>query len=167
MGKPEKIIKPLVCFLILGITSCSNKKDNAHASKKDDFDWLCGNWMNDKDSTAVFLESWTKVSEGNYNGESRVIAGNDTVFFESVQLQNTDTGIFYSVTILNQNDGIAVPFKLVSDTNQTLVFENKKHDFPQRIRYKFKAPDTLNASIEGLVNGVLKQEQFLMWRTPQ
>ena len=167
MVKPEKIIKPFLFILILNIVACSSNKNNADASKKDDFDWLCGNWINDKDSTAVFLERWTKSSPGNYNGESCVIDGNDTVFFESIQLQNTDTGIFYSVTILNQNEGIAVPFKLISSSGQTFVFENKKHDFPQRIKYEFKAPDTLNASIEGLVNGVVKQEHFLMWRTPQ
>ena len=33
-----------------------------------------------------------------------------------------------------------------------MVFENPKHDFPQRIRYRLKG-DTLHARIEGTING--------------
>jgi hypothetical protein len=79
-------------------------------------------------------------------------------------LRNLDSGTYYSVNVRNQNLNDIVDFKLVSSTNRTFVFENKKHDFPQSITYQYKAPDTLIAWIEGFVKGEQKKETFLMWR---
>ncbi len=123
-----------------------------------------GNWKNDKDTSALFFEQWIKNQERNYSGVSYVLSMKDTVFFESIQLNNSDSGIYYSVAVQNQNLREVVNFKLISNANSTYIFENKKHDFPQSITYQYKAPDTLNAWITGVVNGKIKKEMFLMWR---
>ena len=64
----------------------------------------------------------------------------------------------------NQNNGNAINFKLISSKNNNYIFENKKHDFPQRIGYSHVNFDTLHAWIEGFSKGKNKKEKFFMWR---
>lgn len=129
-----------------------------------DFNWLCTNWVNHSDTSALFFENWTKINHNKYKGVSYVIASNDTVFFESIQLLNSDSGTFYQVAVKNQNEGKAVSFKLISAQNQTFIFENNNHDFPKKIGYQLISNDTLKAWIEGSVGGKHKEQTFLMWR---
>ena len=154
-------------FIIVFVAFLSCNQSNIKStsdSNTSDFKWIVGKWTNNTDSNAIFFENWSVNSFGNYNGVSYILSKKDTVFYESIQLNNSDSGIFYSVAVNNQNKAQAVHFKLVSTKNQTYIFENKKHDFPQSITYQYKAPDTLNAWIEGTVKGNLKKESFLMWR---
>lgn len=143
--------------------SCTSP-NKQHKAITHDFTWLCRNWINNSDSAALFFENWTKINNENYKGLSYIIANKDTVFYESIQLLNTDSGTFYNVAVKNQNNGESVSFKLISNINQTFVFENKKHDFPQKIGYQLISKDTLKAWIEGNVNGEFKEQTFLMWQ---
>jgi uncharacterized protein with NRDE domain len=156
----------IIFFTFLLLCIACNNSNNKVKSNSIDFNWLVGKWINDKDSSATFYENWSKSSFGNYNGTNYVIANNDTVFFESINLIESDTGTFYCVSVKNQNEGAAVNFKLTSNDNQRYSFENKKHDFPQSISYNYHAPDTIIASIEGIVKGKMRKESFLMWRKP-
>lgn len=143
--------------------ACSSKQreiDNVKAN----FDWLCDNWVNNQDSTVIFFENWHKVDDKNYDGISYILSKKDTVFFESIKLLISDTGTYYSVRVRNQNNGNAINFKLISSKNNNYIFENKKHDFPQRIGYNQVNSDTLHAWIEGFSKGKNKKEKFLMWR---
>jgi len=164
MGKQLKIVSLLFITISVFISSCQSNHGNKQAPAIADFIWLCGNWKNDSDTSALFFEKWQITPHKNYSGISYILAKNDTVFFESIQLFIADTGTFYAVTVPSQNNAKTVNFKLVSSDNQTYIFENKKHDFPQRIAYQYKALDTLNAWIEGKVKGKFKKESFLMWR---
>ena len=155
-----------VCFvaIVITIASCQNTSKQKPIANSNAFDCLIGNWVNDKDTSTLFFENWSKNEQGNYNGISFIIAHNDTVFFESIQLTEADSGTFYSVSVRNQNHAEAVHFKLTNTENHTFKFENKHHDFPQSINYQYIAPDTLKAWIEGTVNGKARKEVFLMWR---
>ncbi len=159
-----KKIKLFIIACLLSLTACQNSNNSKPKNILSDFEWLVGKWINNQDTAALFFENWTKNDGGDYNGISYILANHDTVFFESITLRNLDSGTYYSVAVRNQNQSDIVHFKLVSSANQTFIFENKKHDFPQRITYQYKAPDTLNAWIEGFVKGELKKESFLMWR---
>jgi hypothetical protein len=164
MGKQVKIIN--LFYLVLGFCflSCKSNVNNAKDIEAVDFAWLCGNWINNSDSNALFFENWKAVSSNDYSGVSFIIAKQDTVFYESIQLLNSDSGVFYAVTVRNQNGAETVRFKMLSSNNKTYVFENRKHDFPQTITYHYMAPDTINAWIEGSVKGEFKKESFLMYR---
>jgi hypothetical protein len=153
----------VICFLGI-IIACNNRNDHKKNDTIPNFDWLVGNWVNNQDTSAFFYENWIKNSPENYAGTSFILSKKDTVFFETIQLHISDSGTYYSVSVNNQNNAETVHFKLVSHANGTFTFENNKHDFPQSIHYQFKAPDTLNAWIAGVVNGKLKKETFLMWR---
>jgi len=51
-------------------------------------------------------------------------------------------------------------FPAIRTTATEVVFENPAHDFPQRIVYRFEAPATLRAHIEGIVDGKTRREDF-------
>lgn len=148
------------------MVSChSHQKQSLPASP--DFSWLKGNWINTSDSNATFYENWTASGTNTYQGNSFIIAHGDTVFNETIELSIADTACYYIVSVKNQNKGEKVSFKMISNEDNNVVFENKLHDFPQRIVYQYKAPDTLNAWIEGTVNHKAKKETFTMWRSTQ
>jgi hypothetical protein len=50
---------------------------------------------------------------------------------------------------------------LINSEENKFIFENKEHDFPQRIIYHFTSEKILNASIEGEAGGTLKRKEFL------
>jgi hypothetical protein len=164
MEKQGKKINLVIFGFLIVFVACQHSKKNQSNTEPVKFDWLEGHWINDKDTSTLFFENWTKNSSENYTGISYILAHNDTVFFETIELNYTDTGTYYSVSVQNQNNANTVDFKLISTENYTYTFENKKHDFPQKIIYQYQSPDTLNAWIEGIVNGVKKRETFLMWR---
>jgi len=45
-----------------------------------------------------------------------------------------------------------------------VVFENPAHDFPQRIIYRMKDPENLEASIEGTMGGTARTVNFPLQR---
>lgn len=61
--------------------------------------------------------------------------------------------IVYSPTVTNQNNGQPVRFELISTTGHRYIFENKKHDFPQRVIYHLVSNNAVHARIEGTKNG--------------
>lgn len=61
---------------------------------------------------------------------------------------------------MDQNRGKEVCFKLVSREHNTYVFENKIHDFPQRIIYQNQGKEDLLAWIEGEFNGKMRKSAF-------
>lgn len=160
----KQVKKISALLLICSFASCINTDHKPAKNNTANYDWLVGPWKNDTDTSSLFFENWTKDLNGNYAGVSYILAHNDTVFFESVQLMNTDSGTFYSVTVNDQNNKEAIHFKLISNVKHTLIFENKYHDFPQKIIYQYQAPDTLNAWIEGMVDKKHRKEMFKMWR---
>lgn len=113
---------------------------------------LEGNWRM-QTKKGFLYESWTKTSEAKYEGSSFKINGVDTLILEQVQLVEKPEGIFYIPTVQGQNNNLPVEFKLVLGENGKFVFENKLHDFPQRIIYSFINSDSLVARIEGISNG--------------
>jgi len=55
----------------------------------------------------------------------------------------------------------AVAFKLVEAGERRAVFENKQHDFPQRILYWLDAAGAMHARIEGRQGGKNASEEWV------
>ena len=81
------------------------------------------------------------------------------VSWEFQRIQATDKGIVY---FASPRSAPPTPFTLVESGPKRAVFENKAHDFPQRILY-WKSPGALHARVEGPRGG---QERSLEWRWP-
>jgi hypothetical protein len=124
-------------------------------------DWLLGTWKN-ASSEGTLYEIWNKSSDSVYSGHGFMIVNNDTVFSERISLQQQGSHLYYIPTVKNQNEGKAVSFKLISDVRGEFIFENKEHDFPQRIIYKFLSPDSLYARVEGTDKGTFRKEEFYL-----
>jgi len=123
--------------------------------------WLAGCWDG---STAgkENLEQWMKPSGGTMLGMSRTVKGGKTTEFEFMRIHQESNGdIFYTANPSGQKEA---SFKLLSKDSTGLIFENKEHDFPQRIVYRLENDGSLKAWIEGKLNGRDMRIEFPMKR---
>lgn len=152
----------ILLFFALAIAAVSTafKQQELNIKKAE---WLLGRWEN-KMPDGTLSEIWRKVSDSEFHGESYFVIGKDTVFAESVVLDDKKGKMAYTVTVPNQNDAKPVRFDLVSINEKEMVFENPKHDFPNKIVYSQVKPDSLVAVIYGLKKGKPASETFTMKR---
>ena len=154
--------KTTLILLFLTIVSCKNSE----ATEKDQIksaNWLLGKWET-KTADGDLSESWKQLNDSTFQAESFFIKGKDTLHFESILLQQKGEDLFYNATVKGQNENKAVPFKLTKKTEKQLVFENPKHDYPQKITYTLINKDSLVASISGVQLGKPSSEKFGMKR---
>lgn len=89
-------------------------------------------------------------------GKGLNVAGQDTTLLEHLELTVEDKEVWYIPTVPDQNNAEPVPFKLVYHGDKDLIFENRQHDFPQRILYHYLPTegdgdaDSLNVRVESL-----------------
>lgn len=118
--------------------------------------WLPGHWHMMKPDGSLLTETWRKESNRLMTGEGWKIHDGDSTFSESLRLIAEKQEVFYVATVPVQNKGEGVPFKLVSRQPGRFIFENRSHDFPQRIIYTRRpkialyAQDSLYVRVESL-----------------
>jgi hypothetical protein len=106
--------------------------------------WMAGNWCG-KDEDQVLEETWTAPAGGETIGMSRTISGGRMISFEFMRIAEFD-GV--QALRAQPNGDEAVAFKRTDGGVDWIRFENKEHDYPQRIEYR-KAGDGLHAEIGG------------------
>ena len=95
-------------------------------------------------------------------GMSRTVKGGKLRAFEFVQLREDEPG---KLTLVAQPYGAApTTFTLLSQSEDVYVFENLKHDFPQRGIYRRHGDNAASARIEGKSKGTVKAIDFPMKR---
>jgi hypothetical protein len=151
----------LVLILALTFTSCLKSKE---ISKIVVADWLLGNWENKSDDGDL-LETWKKVNDSIYDGESYFIKGKDTLHFEKIQIKQKGEALYYIATIKGQNDDQPVTFKYNDTIEKQLVFENPKHDYPQKISYSQITKDSIVIQISGSQQGKPSSSKYSMKKT--
>ena len=72
--------------------------------------------------------------------------------------------VLFEVKVPDQNNAQPVTFRLIPSEKGVFTFENKAHDFPQRITYSNPVKDSIHAWIEGMVDGKPKRVDFLYKR---
>jgi hypothetical protein len=152
--------KTTLLLLLLAIVSCKNSEANEKDQIKS-ANWLLGNWSA-KMADGDLSESWKQLNDSTFQGGSFFIKGKDTLHFESITLQQKGEELFYNATVKGQNENKAVTFKLTTKTAKQLVFENPKHDYPQKITYTLITKDSLVAAISGIQLGKPSSEKFGM-----
>ena len=149
-------------LLLLAIVSCKNsEKDEKDKIKS--ANWLLGKWST-KTADGDLSEKWIQLNDSTFQGESFFIKGKDTLHFESILLQQNGEELIYNATVKGQNENKAVAFNMTAGTEKQLVFENPKHDYPQKITYSLINKDSLVASISGVQLGKPSAEKFGMKR---
>ncbi len=152
--------------IIFSCINCSDsltekvKEQNAiNYSEIKKANWLIGSWQNISENE-ISTEIWKKINDSTFAAKSFVIVKNDTVFSESIRIEQRGHSLFYIPTVKEQNQGQAVEFVLVRSNTDQLVFENSKHDFPQKISYKKITNDSILAEISGIKEGEPKNILF-------
>ena len=119
--------------------------------------WLAGCWKSPAGDPGT-VEQWTPLAGGTMLGLSRTVSGGTTVMYEFMRIARDDSG---HLSFFAQPRGLApTGFPAIRTSPTEVVFENAAHDFPQRIVYRFEAPATLRAHIEGTIDGKTRREDF-------
>jgi hypothetical protein len=111
-----------------------------------DLAWISGQWQTEGGKRQI-EEHWTQAAGATMLGMSRTVAGEKTVEFEYLRIEQRADGIYYVAHPKARCPG--TDFKLTRATANEAVFENPQHDFPKRIIYRKGADDSLTASIDG------------------
>ncbi len=151
----------LSLLIILSLASCQKSKVVAKIVVAD---WLLGNWEN-KSPDGNLFESWKKVNDSLFIGESYFIKGKDTLHSEQIQMKQKGEALFYIATVKGQNNDKPVNFKYNDTIEKQFVFENLKHDFPQKISYTQITKDSIVIQTSGIQQGKPSSERFSMKRS--
>lgn len=148
----------LLIATLLSLFSC--KQESNDFSKIKASQWLLGTWTQQSEQ-GILEETWTSANDSTLTGTSFFIKDKDTLHHETIVLQEKDNNLLYIATIKGENEDEAVTFPLTSSTDNTLIFENPKHDYPQKIMYSYNK-NQLTATISGIQFGKQSTESFAM-----
>jgi hypothetical protein len=112
-----------------------------------DLAWIVGGWQSAPGGRRQSEEHWTQAAGASMMGMSRTVAGDKTVEFEYLRIEQRADGIDYVAHPKARCPG--TDFKLTRASATEAVFENPQHDFPKRIIYRKGADDLMTASVDG------------------
>lgn len=104
-----------------------------------------------------YYEEWELLSANEMVGIGFSIEEGDTVLSEQLYLKKFADQWAYVAQPVNQTITL---FALSEYSENKFTFENKEHDYPQRIIYEFTADGKLNAATEGIIEGELMRRDF-------
>lgn len=125
-----KLVSALVALIVLGLPQ-EEPAEPASSADVPKLAWIAGTWeLKDGDKTTV--EHWQPHAGTTFMGTSHTYDAKRTHFFEFIRIATHGGRISY---IVQPGGDPPVLFRGVKVTEEEAVFENPKHDFPQRIRY--------------------------------
>ena len=133
----------LASILVLFFIATSSAQTTTLA----DISWIAGDWQTEPGGKRQIEEHWTAVGGASMLGMSRTVAGEKTVEFEYLRIEQRADGIYYVAHPKARCPG--TDFKLTRASAAEAVFENPQHDFPKRIIYRKTGDDSLTATIDG------------------
>ena len=155
--------------LLVALASCGenttkeSETATEHSAKEyrlEKLQWILGEWQMESPD-GVFVEKWQKETDTSYSGEGSLTnAKGEVLFSEKLRLEQRGNELWYIPTIASQNNGQPVLFKEKTIADNSVIFENPEHDFPQRIIYEKPSDTTLTARIEGKQNGKDAKEEY-------
>ncbi len=127
-----------------------------------DLDGMAGCWERRDEKKSIFIsEQWMKPAGTSILGMGRTVKKGKTTDWEFMRIEKRTDGFFFIAQPKANVEETA--FKLISSTLNGVVFENKEHDFPQRVIYNWRGK-TLTGRIEGNNNGKFLGIDFPMSR---
>lgn len=162
----NKLSISLLTILLLSIVSCNKYDANGNIIKNYDelekANWMLGEWEK-TDSLGKLREIWERLDDSTFVGLSYYIQNEkDTLHNEQVELMQNGDHLIYTATIKGENNDSPIPFQMTKDEDSLLVFENPKHEYPQKIQYKLMKNGSLVATISGKQNGKNSAENYPM-----
>lgn len=162
----KKIVFPALVLIALTLFSCKKYDVNGNLIKSYDelqkAKWILGEWEK-KDSLGMLKEIWTTQDDSSFVGQSYYFQNEkDTLHNEQIELVQDGDNLFYRATVKGENNDEAVSFQMTKSEDSLLIFENPKHDYPQKIQYKLMKNGSLMATISGKQNTKNSSESYLM-----
>jgi hypothetical protein len=124
--------------------------------------WMTGCWET-KSPQGTIEEHWLAPRGQTMLGLGRTVRDGRTTEYEFVVLQKRDERLAYEAHPSGQPPAVFLS-REVAETS--VVFENAEHDFPQRVGYQQRGPDSLLAWIEGSRDGRVRRIEFPYTRVP-
>jgi hypothetical protein len=124
-----------------------------------DLAWLAGAWVGSRGMTGVtsIEERWSPPLGGTMLAVSRTVSRGRTTAFEYLRIVERDGGLVY---IAQPGGRTPTEFVLTAVSATRAVFENPRHDFPQRIVYEVSDDGRLIASIGDMKGGAPQRFEF-------
>jgi hypothetical protein len=153
-------MKQFLSLLLISLLAACTSKDPFQR-----FDKFSGLWQA-HDSETYLYEEWSKAKKNSMTmyGKTYTLNGSDSIVYERMELRQKGEDVFYIPTTRDQNNNQPVPFKLIFSNDSSFTFENRQHDFPQRIIYRFITNDSLVGRIEGTNRGEEMSQEFYYHR---
>ena len=123
--------------------------------------WMEGRWTGTHEGVEM-EETWGSGAGGAMLGVHKDVKGGRMVSFEFLRIAPDESKeLTYFASPRGKEP---TPFRLKETAERRVVFENKAHDFPQRILYWLDAAGALHARIEGILNGKAAGEEWTWTR---
>jgi hypothetical protein len=120
-----------------------------------DLAWMTGAWSETKGDTVV-QEQWLDGTGGLMLGAGKTVKAGKVTTFELTRIEFRGDTVSY---FASPHAKSWTEFRAIERTPDKVVFENKDHDFPQRVMY-WREGEVLNARIEGTINGQARSRQW-------
>jgi hypothetical protein len=148
----------IIASVVIGHTACGQR------GTVERLGWIAGCWRQSNAANARTIdEQWMTPRGGTMLGMSRTVRRDSLVELEHLQILEQNGRVVYHAEPGGQPPA-DFEGRLVTDT--LVLFENPTHDFPQRILYRRRGPDSLIARIEGSRNGHTRAVDFPYVRVP-
>ena len=154
----RRMMLAFISLLVLVVSGVAQRPTTTEKASLADLSWLSGCWEG-RQGEAVIDEVWSKPGGGSMIGFGRTVKANKTTSFEFMQFREQDGTLAF---MPQPQGGALVTFPLKDSFGSRFTFENKQHDFPQRVIYEQKGPGLLLAAIEGTYNGKESRQEFQM-----
>lgn len=118
-------------------------------------EWLAGAWVQERDGGLV-QETWLRPRDGMMGGVSQTSRPGRKPFVEHMTISTEPTGVTFTALIPGQPP---TAFVMLPGPDGEATFENRDHDFPQRVFYR-RCGEDLCAGIEGLVKGETRRQEW-------
>jgi hypothetical protein len=138
-------IRSTLSTAALVATVISVSTANAQATGLGRLAWLGGCWEQ-RAANRVTMEMWMPAAGDLMIGGSRTVVANVAREFEHLRIRARGDTLIYTAIPSGQKE---TDFRSVQVTATSVTFENKAHDFPQRIIYRRGGADSVIARVEG------------------
>ena len=112
---------------------------------QDELSWIAGSWCTAAGDQVV-EETWLPPRGHETLGVGRTLRGGRMVSFEHMRITATDGPVRF---VGQPGGGAPTEFPRTAGGEGWIRFENKAHDFPQRIEYRREGDDGLYAEVAG------------------
>jgi hypothetical protein len=147
----KKLLFAAAITIVACLSSCGNSN-----SAIEEISWMIGTWQGTDINTVIFNESWKREGKSFVGFGCSMSPDGDTLFKENLKIDLVEGVPYYIVTIPPKKEPVL--FKLVQGDDHNAIFENRGHDFPQRISYVLQDNNKLKVRLEGIEKGVPKIE---------